>query len=378
MRSSSGCCAGAEAVDQRDRRPHGRAGFAGTRAPRAAAGSRRSGRPRSSRCPRASRSRRRRSRRAGGVRVAEPQRVGGHVLAAGMRTRSRGLRRCRGCRRFAASSRGRMSLSVIDHEARPPGTGLTQDTAFRAQNAASGDVVYLRSWLSPDHRGLAQFRQAVRDSARLCSSRPPKRARNGASKRRDADRNDEGGEWIEQIRVRSTASALAHGRVARLREQVAAIGASPTSVKALLPAARPVRGRPRRRADLAARGRAGEDARGADDRRAARSARQRGPRGVGPRREVNMPMDAKGDEVHEQEDGSDHGCSTGIGKLAAKTFHEKGWNVVATMRSPGARDRAHRRSTDVLGLEARRRPIAGTSRRRWKRHARALRWHRRP
>ncbi len=28
------------------------------------------------------------------------------------------------------------------------------------------------------------------------------------------------------------------------------------------------------------------------------------------------------------------GCSTGIGKLAAKTFHEKGWNVVATMRSP--------------------------------------------
>ena len=28
------------------------------------------------------------------------------------------------------------------------------------------------------------------------------------------------------------------------------------------------------------------------------------------------------------------GCSTGIGKLAAKTFHAKGWNVVATMRSP--------------------------------------------
>lgn len=28
------------------------------------------------------------------------------------------------------------------------------------------------------------------------------------------------------------------------------------------------------------------------------------------------------------------GCSTGIGKLAAKTFHEKGWNVVATMRTP--------------------------------------------
>ncbi len=28
------------------------------------------------------------------------------------------------------------------------------------------------------------------------------------------------------------------------------------------------------------------------------------------------------------------GCSTGIGKLAAKTFHARGWNVVATMRSP--------------------------------------------
>ncbi|MDJ0853493.1 MAG: SDR family oxidoreductase [Myxococcota bacterium] len=28
------------------------------------------------------------------------------------------------------------------------------------------------------------------------------------------------------------------------------------------------------------------------------------------------------------------GCSTGIGKLAAKTFHAKGWNVVATMRTP--------------------------------------------
>ncbi|MEM7661627.1 MAG: SDR family oxidoreductase [Pseudomonadota bacterium] len=28
------------------------------------------------------------------------------------------------------------------------------------------------------------------------------------------------------------------------------------------------------------------------------------------------------------------GCSTGFGKLAARTFHDKGWNVVATMRSP--------------------------------------------
>ena len=28
------------------------------------------------------------------------------------------------------------------------------------------------------------------------------------------------------------------------------------------------------------------------------------------------------------------GCSTGIGKLAAKTFHANGWNVVATMRTP--------------------------------------------
>ena len=28
------------------------------------------------------------------------------------------------------------------------------------------------------------------------------------------------------------------------------------------------------------------------------------------------------------------GCSTGIGRLAAKTFQSKGWNVIATMRSP--------------------------------------------
>ena len=28
------------------------------------------------------------------------------------------------------------------------------------------------------------------------------------------------------------------------------------------------------------------------------------------------------------------GCSTGIGKLAAQTFHSNGWNVVATMRRP--------------------------------------------
>lgn len=28
------------------------------------------------------------------------------------------------------------------------------------------------------------------------------------------------------------------------------------------------------------------------------------------------------------------GCSTGFGKLAAKTFHDKGWNVIATMRTP--------------------------------------------
>lgn len=28
------------------------------------------------------------------------------------------------------------------------------------------------------------------------------------------------------------------------------------------------------------------------------------------------------------------GCSTGIGKLAAKTFQDRGWNVVATMRTP--------------------------------------------
>ena len=28
------------------------------------------------------------------------------------------------------------------------------------------------------------------------------------------------------------------------------------------------------------------------------------------------------------------GCSSGFGCLAARTFHENGWNVVATMRSP--------------------------------------------
>ena len=28
------------------------------------------------------------------------------------------------------------------------------------------------------------------------------------------------------------------------------------------------------------------------------------------------------------------GCSTGFGNLAAKTFQAKGWNVIATMRSP--------------------------------------------
>lgn len=28
------------------------------------------------------------------------------------------------------------------------------------------------------------------------------------------------------------------------------------------------------------------------------------------------------------------GCSSGFGKLVAKTFQAKGWNVVATMRSP--------------------------------------------
>ncbi len=28
------------------------------------------------------------------------------------------------------------------------------------------------------------------------------------------------------------------------------------------------------------------------------------------------------------------GCSSGFGKLAAKTFHQRGWNVIASMRSP--------------------------------------------
>ncbi len=38
------------------------------------------------------------------------------------------------------------------------------------------------------------------------------------------------------------------------------------------------------------------------------------------------------------------GCSTGIGKLAARTFHAKGWNVVATMRTP-------ENETDLTSLE---------------------------
>jgi NAD(P)-dependent dehydrogenase (short-subunit alcohol dehydrogenase family)/alkylation response protein AidB-like acyl-CoA dehydrogenase len=38
------------------------------------------------------------------------------------------------------------------------------------------------------------------------------------------------------------------------------------------------------------------------------------------------------------------GCSSGIGKLTAMTFHEKGWNVVATMRSP-------ERETELTNLD---------------------------
>jgi NAD(P)-dependent dehydrogenase (short-subunit alcohol dehydrogenase family) len=38
------------------------------------------------------------------------------------------------------------------------------------------------------------------------------------------------------------------------------------------------------------------------------------------------------------------GCSTGIGRLATETFHSKGWNVAATMRSP-------ERETELSQLE---------------------------
>ena len=38
------------------------------------------------------------------------------------------------------------------------------------------------------------------------------------------------------------------------------------------------------------------------------------------------------------------GCSSGFGKLAAKTFSEKGWNVIATMRSP-------ERETELTALD---------------------------
>ncbi len=38
------------------------------------------------------------------------------------------------------------------------------------------------------------------------------------------------------------------------------------------------------------------------------------------------------------------GCSSGFGKLTAKLFHEKGWNVIATMRSP-------EKETELTGLE---------------------------
>ncbi len=37
------------------------------------------------------------------------------------------------------------------------------------------------------------------------------------------------------------------------------------------------------------------------------------------------------------------GCSSGFGRLAAKTFNDKGWNVIATMRSP-------ERETELSGL----------------------------
>ncbi len=38
------------------------------------------------------------------------------------------------------------------------------------------------------------------------------------------------------------------------------------------------------------------------------------------------------------------GCSSGFGKLSAKTFHKNGWNVIATMRSP-------QKETDLTQLE---------------------------
>ena len=38
------------------------------------------------------------------------------------------------------------------------------------------------------------------------------------------------------------------------------------------------------------------------------------------------------------------GCSTGIGKLAARTFHANGWNVAATMRRP-------ERETELTALD---------------------------
>ena len=44
------------------------------------------------------------------------------------------------------------------------------------------------------------------------------------------------------------------------------------------------------------------------------------------------------------------GCSTGIGKLAAKTFHDKGWNVVATMRSP-EREEDLKGQSDILVVQ---------------------------
>lgn len=38
------------------------------------------------------------------------------------------------------------------------------------------------------------------------------------------------------------------------------------------------------------------------------------------------------------------GCSSGFGKLTAKTFNEKGWNVIATMRSP-------EKENELIGLD---------------------------
>ncbi len=59
------------------------------------------------------------------------------------------------------------------------------------------------------------------------------------------------------------------------------------------------------------------------------------------------------------------GASSGIGKATARLFQKKGWNVVATMRSPEKEseltdlERVHVERLDVLDVDSIERAVAG-------------------